>query len=206
MTVCNALPTSIATLFFLVLQLSAWGSSQRCAVCSHQFWFSKVHNRSPAISAFSELQPMRRLKCLKRQFCKLQSLGILDYKYDVYRPDQTFVSILECKKTHQFFDHKSGLFSFQRIPQNWIQIPNPRTSNPTALLLATAGAFLASGHRSYISETCVSLTKSDFPINLLPQKNPLNAQLKTVCHLLALVGAHPIFYFSRIRVKLFLLM
>jgi len=71
----------------------------------------------------------------------------------------------------QFSDHKSGLFSFQRIPQYLIQIPNPRTSDSTALLLVTAGAFLGSGYRSYVSEPCVLLTKSDFPITPLPQKN-----------------------------------
>jgi len=31
--------------------------------------------------------------------------------------------------------------------------------------------------------------------------NPLNAELNPVCHLLALLGAHPILYVSRIRVK-----
>jgi hypothetical protein len=31
--------------------------------------------------------------------------------------------------------------------------------------------------------------------------NPLNAKLIPTCHLLALVGAHPIFHVSRIRVK-----
>jgi hypothetical protein len=31
--------------------------------------------------------------------------------------------------------------------------------------------------------------------------NPLNAELKTICHLLALLAAHPIFHVSRIRVK-----
>jgi hypothetical protein len=31
--------------------------------------------------------------------------------------------------------------------------------------------------------------------------NPLNAELNPICHLLALLGAHPIFYVSRIRVK-----
>jgi hypothetical protein len=29
----------------------------------------------------------------------------------------------------------------------------------------------------------------------------LNAELNTICHLLALLGAHPIFHISRIRVK-----
>jgi hypothetical protein len=31
--------------------------------------------------------------------------------------------------------------------------------------------------------------------------NPLNAELNPICHLLALVGARPIFHVSRIRVK-----
>jgi len=32
--------------------------------------------------------------------------------------------------------------------------------------------------------------------------NPLNAELNTICHLLALLGAHHIFHVSRIRVNL----
>jgi len=31
--------------------------------------------------------------------------------------------------------------------------------------------------------------------------NPLNAEINPICHLLALLGAHHIFHFSRIRVK-----
>jgi len=31
--------------------------------------------------------------------------------------------------------------------------------------------------------------------------NPLNAQLNPICHLLTLLGAHHIFYVSRIKVK-----
>jgi hypothetical protein len=31
--------------------------------------------------------------------------------------------------------------------------------------------------------------------------NPLNAELKPICHVLALLGAHPILHVSRIRVK-----
>jgi hypothetical protein len=31
--------------------------------------------------------------------------------------------------------------------------------------------------------------------------NPLNAELNPICHLLALLGAHPVFCVSRIRVK-----
>jgi hypothetical protein len=33
--------------------------------------------------------------------------------------------------------------------------------------------------------------------------NPLNAELNPVCHLLTLLGAHPIFDVSRIRVNVF---
>jgi hypothetical protein len=31
--------------------------------------------------------------------------------------------------------------------------------------------------------------------------NPLNAELNPICHLLELLGAHPILHVSRIRVK-----
>jgi hypothetical protein len=31
--------------------------------------------------------------------------------------------------------------------------------------------------------------------------NPLNSELNPICHLLALVGAHPIFHVSGIRLK-----
>jgi len=34
---------------------------------------------------------------------------------------------------------------------------------------------------------------------------PLNAELNPICHLLVLLGAHPILHISRIRVKLFLI-
>jgi len=32
--------------------------------------------------------------------------------------------------------------------------------------------------------------------------NPLNAELNPICHLLALLGAHPILHVSRVRVKI----
>jgi hypothetical protein len=38
--------------------------------------------------------------------------------------------------------------------------------------------------------------------NLLPSLNPLKAELKPICHLLALLGAHHIFHISVLRVKL----
>jgi len=34
-----------------------------------------------------------------------------------------------------------------------------------------------------------------------PRFNPLNAELNTICHFLALLGAHPILHVSRIRVN-----
>jgi hypothetical protein len=36
--------------------------------------------------------------------------------------------------------------------------------------------------------------------------NPLNAELNPICHLLVLLGAHPILHISRIRVKMLLMM
>jgi len=36
----------------------------------------------------------------------------------------------------------------------------------------------------------------------LYDRNPLNAELNTICHMLALLGAHHILHISRIRVKL----
>jgi hypothetical protein len=35
--------------------------------------------------------------------------------------------------------------------------------------------------------------------------NPLNAELNSICHLLTLLGAHPIFHISRIRVNSFII-
>jgi len=32
--------------------------------------------------------------------------------------------------------------------------------------------------------------------------NPLNAKLNPICHLLALLGTHPVFHVSRIRVNI----
>ena len=90
---------------FLLSRLAALCLGFKSEVCCLQspVLMSKVHSRSPAISALSELQPICRLKCLKTQFCKLQSLGLLDYKYDVYRPDQTSASISECTTSTAVF-------------------------------------------------------------------------------------------------------
>jgi hypothetical protein len=38
-------------------------------------------------------------------------------------------------------------------------------------------------------------------ICLIHPVNPLNTKLNPICHLLALLGAHPILHISRIRVK-----
>jgi len=38
-------------------------------------------------------------------------------------------------------------------------------------------------------------------VSLTSQINPLNAELNLICHLLALLGAHPILHLSRVRVK-----
>jgi hypothetical protein len=45
-----------------------------------------------------------------------------------------------------------------------------------------------------VVKICVALLKIDI--------NPLNAKLNPICHLLTLLGAHPILHVSRIRVKL----
>jgi hypothetical protein len=45
---------------------------------------------------------------------------------------------------------------------------------------------------------------SEFKIDILFGRlkfNPLNAKLNPICHLLAMLGAHPILHVSRIRVK-----
>ena len=38
-------------------------------------------------------------------------------------------------------------------------------------------------------------------VTLINNLNPLNAELNPICHLLALLGTHPILHVSRIRVK-----
>jgi hypothetical protein len=38
-------------------------------------------------------------------------------------------------------------------------------------------------------------------VEILLHFNPLNAELNLICHLLALVGAHPLFHVRRIRVN-----
>jgi hypothetical protein len=47
-----------------------------------------------------------------------------------------------------------------------------------------------------IKVLCIKIYKNDF--------NPLNAELNPICHLLALLGAHPVLHVSRMRVNILL--
>jgi hypothetical protein len=47
----------------------------------------------------------------------------------------------------------------------------------------------------------VAIQPDKFKTNVYIVLNPLNAELNPICQLLALLGAHPIFHVSRIRVK-----
>jgi len=47
----------------------------------------------------------------------------------------------------------------------------------------------------------MSTTYTDVTLGTAPAINPLKAELNPICHLLALLGAHPILHVSRIRVK-----
>jgi hypothetical protein len=49
----------------------------------------------------------------------------------------------------------------------------------------------------------ILLFGGNFVLFAITVLNPINSKLNTICHLLALVEAHPIFHVSRIRVKLF---
>jgi hypothetical protein len=52
------------------------------------------------------------------------------------------------------------------------------------------------------SVKALNLTLKSLALAYSPVRvNPLNAGLNPICHLLALLGAHPIFHVSRIRVK-----
>jgi len=48
----------------------------------------------------------------------------------------------------------------------------------------------------------LSQTHNSIRILLLTVINPLNAELNPICHLLALVEAHPILHVSRVRVNI----
>jgi len=69
------------------------------------------------------------------------------------------------------------------------------------LILSTCTAQLCRKLNSvYFIELHVA---ADIRLHCSPQLafNPLNAELNTICHLVALLGAHHIFHVSRIRVK-----
>jgi len=53
---------------------------------------------------------------------------------------------------------------------------------------------------SYSYNYCPDVCKKNLFVSAY-SFNPLNAELNPICHLLALLGSHPIFHVSRIRVK-----
>jgi len=62
----------------------------------------------------------------------------------------------------------------------------------------------ASQLRAFCKVHCLQLSKCILQFlwnHDAPSLNPLNAELNPNCHLLALLGAHPILHVSRIRVK-----
>jgi len=61
--------------------------------------------------------------------------------------------------------------------------------------------YLCMAKRSLLSERPSYIPKDDTPETLHDTFNPLNAELNPICHLLALLGAHPILHVSRIRVN-----
>jgi hypothetical protein len=63
----------------------------------------------------------------------------------------------------------------------------------TALSVQEALFKTTTGSRSLLCQFCSILLPCLF--------KPLNAKFNPICHLLALVGAHPIFHVNRIRVK-----
>jgi hypothetical protein len=67
--------------------------------------------------------------------------------------------------------------------------------------MKTIAAFQCVGYdkKKYM---CIYIYINDIYHNCV---NPLNAELNPICHLLALLGAHPILHVCRIRVKLFVL-
>jgi hypothetical protein len=52
-------------------------------------------------------------------------------------------------------------------------------------------------------EISIKILKSKYSVYFITI-NPLNAKLNPICHLLALLGAHPILHISRVRVNLFM--
>jgi hypothetical protein len=63
------------------------------------------------------------------------------------------------------------------------------------------------GHRfEFVDELegkpLAQLSRRSSNLYMFDKSNPLNAELNPICHLLTLLGAHPIFYISRIRVNI----
>ena len=57
--------------------------------------------------------------------------------------------------------------------------------------------------RTFFHSLCGQIATQRFAKSILTF-NPFNAELNTICHLLALLGAHPTFHVSRIRVNIYL--
>jgi len=56
---------------------------------------------------------------------------------------------------------------------------------------------------SHVQYTITATFVPAVPIQRTWELNPLNAELNPICYLLTLLGDHPIFHISRIRVKHF---
>ena len=69
-----------------------------------------------------------------------------------------------------------------------------RRNHPPYIYTAVRTVWLRSLATSLVSTSNINLAQRDF--------KPLNAELNTICYLLALIGAHHFFHVSRIRVKL----
>ena len=97
---------------------------------------------------------------------------------------------------------------------------NPRTWVPKASTLpldhrshisSISRTLLSNGAKQRQKSVSVSTLHSQLLLRVLVQQfltyalNPLNTQLNPICHLLALLGAHPIRHVSRIRVNYLLI-
>ena len=69
------------------------------------------------------------------------------------------------------------------------------------LIMASNSSFCRVLHNSFSFTGYASTCIPDFLLHF-PALKPLNAELNPICHLLALLGAHPILHISRIRVNI----
>jgi hypothetical protein len=67
--------------------------------------------------------------------------------------------------------------------------------------LADSVAIYGRGRERFRPPTYILSNKVSQKIFEFREINPLNAELNLICHLLALLGAHPILHVSKIRVK-----